>query len=101
MSEDPAIYTRTMAKIFYQQGHYDRAIKIYHHLLKQNPKQPDIVLALEEAEQRQQQLKSTVRELSLLVSEWIELLHKYRLIKKLNRLWNNKEVRGQEIDEHY
>lgn len=103
MSKNPAIYTRTMAKVFTQQGHYDRAIEVYHYLLKQNPDQPDVIDAIKDAEQQQlQRSKADCKELSVLVSEWIELLHKYRLIKRLNRLWNKNEIRGTgTIDDQY
>ena len=29
MSSDPEIYTLTMARVYAQQGHYDRAVAIY------------------------------------------------------------------------
>ncbi len=34
------IRTATMAKIFVQQGHYDKAIEIYRHLLKEGTGPP-------------------------------------------------------------
>ena len=92
MSKDPAIYTRTMANVFFQQGHYGRAIEIYRYLLKRQPNQPDIIEALKEAEKQQElQAKAGANDLVQLVSEWIELLQKYRLIRKLNRLWEKKK----------
>ncbi len=91
MSKDPAIFTQTMAKVFTQQGHYDKAKEIYRYLLKDNPNQPELVRGLEEVEKLScEQTKGYVKELSQLVSEWIELMQKYRLIQKLNHLWKNK-----------
>jgi tetratricopeptide (TPR) repeat protein len=87
-----------MAKIYTQQGHYDHAIEIYRRLLKDNPEQPDLIEALREAKRQQKlQNKAKYKKLSALIKEWIELMHKYRLIKKLNRLWGRENKNG--IDE--
>lgn len=87
MPEDPSIYTRTMAKVYSQQGHHDRAIEIYHHLLKQHPDQLDLNDGLRLAKrQLRLQRKACARELTALVKEWIELMQKYQLLKKLNCL---------------
>lgn len=87
MSKDPAIYTQTMANVFFRQGHFDRAIEIYRYLLKRNPHQTDLLDALNEAEQCYEDQKSgNAKDLPALVSEWIELMQTYRLIKKLKQL---------------
>lgn len=92
MNKDPAIFTRTMAKVFFQQGHYDRAIEIYRYLLKKNPDQPDLMAELKAAKrERKLQYRARARDLTVLVDEWIDLLQKYRLIRILNRLWNKKK----------
>ena len=91
MSKDPAILTRTMAEVFTRQGHYDRAIEIYRYLLEKNPDQPELRQAMEEVETLSyEQTRGYVKELSILVSEWIELMQKYRLIRKLNYLLKRK-----------
>ncbi len=87
MSKDSAIYTRTMAEVFSRQGHHDRAIEIYQYLLKKHPDQPDLTRGLKEAKrQLNLQQRAYTREFSVLIREWIELMQKYRLLKKLNFL---------------
>ncbi len=91
MSKDPAIFTRTMAKVFTQQGHYDKAEDIYRYLLTEMPDHPDLLKELEAVEKLSgERTMDYVKELSQLVSEWIELMQKYRLIRKLNHLWRKK-----------
>jgi len=41
---DPAQrYTKTLAKLYADQGHFDKAIEIYQHLVKKFPEREDIL----------------------------------------------------------
>lgn len=51
MSEDIDFYTPTMAKIYADQGHFEKAAEIYRFLLKQEPGRQDLIEALAEIEQ--------------------------------------------------
>jgi lipopolysaccharide biosynthesis regulator YciM len=87
MNSDPAIYTVTMAKVYASQGHFGQAVSIYRRLLEKEPDRTDLVAALAGAEQQlAEQKKIRKQDLELRFSEWLELLHKYSFLRKLNRL---------------
>lgn len=50
MNEDIDFYTSTMAKIYTDQGHFEKAAEIYRFLLKQEPDRQDLIEALSEIE---------------------------------------------------
>ena len=52
MSEDTDFYTSTMAKIYADQGHFEKAAEIYRFLLKQEPDRQDLVESLSEIERK-------------------------------------------------
>ena len=81
------IRTATMAKIFVQQGHYEKAIDIYRHLLKKEPGRRDLAAALAHAEEKRD-LKATSapRDWTDVLSEYIQLLLYYRQLLDLQAL---------------
>jgi hypothetical protein len=85
-NNDPVIYTRTMAGLYAQQGHYDRAVMIYRHLLTESPYDETLVKALADAEAKLLAQQKTQREdLVLLTRQWIRLLQSRRDLDRLKR----------------
>jgi hypothetical protein len=74
-------YTRTMAKVYADQGDLKNAEKIYKYLLAQEPGQPDLVEALSEIEK--QRVGKSPDELLALFDQWIGLLLLHRNVQKL------------------
>jgi hypothetical protein len=83
---DPVIYTRTMAGLYAQQGHYDRAVVIYRHLLAESPYDETLVKALADAEAKLLAQQKTQREdLVVLTRQWIRLLQRRRDLERLKK----------------
>ena len=82
--EDHVFYTRTMAKVYADQGNLGKAAEIYNYLLKQEPGRQDLIDALSEIENRG--FDKDRENLFMLFSEWIDLLLKFNDIQKLKRL---------------
>jgi hypothetical protein len=82
--EDHVFYTRTMAKVYADQGNFGKAAEIYNYLLKQEPGCQDLIDALSEIENRG--FNKNRENLFMLFSEWIELLLKYNGTQKLKKL---------------
>jgi tetratricopeptide (TPR) repeat protein len=81
------IRTATMAKIFVQQGHYDKAIEIYRHLLKEEPGRRDLAEALAHTEEmRNERAANAPRNMADVLSEYIRLLLNYRQLLDLQAL---------------
>jgi len=89
MNQEIDIYTETMAKVYADQGHWSKAVKIYRHLMAKEPRRQDLAEALEEAEKRMKEggLKNP-EQLVPLFQEWIELLFKIEKLQKLQKLKN-------------
>ncbi|MEA1948829.1 MAG: hypothetical protein U9N83_16190 [Thermodesulfobacteriota bacterium] len=82
--EDDVFYTRTMAKVYADQGNLGKAAEIYNYLLKQEPGRQDLIDALSEIENRG--FDKDRESLFMLFSEWIDLLIKFNGIHKLKKL---------------
>ena len=87
MPNKAEVYTETMAKIYVDQGYFEKAAEIYRHLLKAEPDRQDLIEALARVESKistpqNKSLKDTVP----LLAEWIELLLRYHNVRKLKRL---------------
>jgi hypothetical protein len=82
--EDDVFYTRTMAKVYADQGNLGKAAEIYNYLLKQEPGRQDLIDALSEIENRG--FDKDRENLFMLFSEWIDLLLKFNGIQKLKKL---------------
>jgi tetratricopeptide (TPR) repeat protein len=87
MEKETDFYTGTMAKVYADQGHWDKAAEIYRHLLGLEPERIDYLEALAEAERK---LNTTgnrpVEDLAPLFHQWIDLMLKYKNLQKLSRL---------------
>jgi hypothetical protein len=81
------IQTATMAKIYADQGLYQKAAAIYRRLLVQEPGRTDFVQALARIERLMASGKPSESQGSAaLISRWITLLLRYRLLKDLDKL---------------
>jgi len=87
MSEDSPIRTATMARIYADQGHYEKAADIYRYLLQRQPQRPDLVEALAAVEAKGSQNRAEPRrDLAALFSEWIRLVLRLRQLRFLEQL---------------
>lgn len=76
-----------MAKIFAQQGYYDKAISIYRHLLKKDPDRRDLAKALARTEEKRDIAAATAPgDLVSVLSEYIRFLLNYRQLLELQAL---------------
>jgi len=82
--KDDVFYTRTMAKVYADQGNLAKAAEIYNYLLKKEPGRQDLIDALSEIENRG--FDKDRENLFMLFSEWIDLLLKFNGIQKLKKL---------------
>ena len=86
---ETAFYTATMAKVYADQGYFEKSADIYRHLLKLEPGRPELKAALLEVEQKLEAEKKThPRDLTLLCEMWIELLLRRRNLQILKKLQN-------------
>ena len=84
MAADLDIQTATMAKVFADQGHYEKAADIYRNLLKREPERQDLADALSEVEERISEAgKSSDENLVFLLGEWVELVFRYKQLRFL------------------
>ena len=86
MSNDDVFYTRTMAKVYADQGNLLKAAEIYRYLLKCEPEHRDLKDALSEVERKLNE--KSPDDLSKLFIRWMDLLLKYHNVQKLMRLKN-------------
>ncbi len=87
MPNETEFYTETMAKIYVDQGYFEKAAKIYRHLLKAEPDRQELIEALVQVESKISTLKNkSLRDTVPLLAEWIELLLRYHNVRKLKRL---------------
>ena len=87
MIEDDVFYTKTMAKVYADQGHWEKAAEVYRYLLNQEPNRQDLKDALCEVESIGSDSKKRISEnLIVLFAEWIELMLGYNKISKLMAL---------------
>jgi len=87
MIRDPDFYTVTMARVYEDQGHWEKAAEIYRYLLEQEPGRKDIADALAEVEKRLDEgITKNAHDLTPLISEWIHLMFRYKRLQKLRQL---------------
>jgi hypothetical protein len=84
LSKNDVFYTRTMAKVYADQGNLIKAAEIYRYLLENEPERRDLMDALSEIEKKLNDTSSD--SLANLFGRWIDLLFKYHNIQKLKRL---------------
>ena len=95
MIKDQDFYTVTMARVYEDQGHWEKAAEIYRYLLKQEPERKDIADALVEAERRLDEgITKNADDLTPLIGEWIHLMFRYKRLQKLRQLKNQLQGSG-------
>ena len=101
MKQEVDVYTKTMAKVFASQGHWEKVAEIYRHLLAKEPEQLEFAEALAEAENKiEERRRKNPAQLISLFSEWFDLLFKVEALQKLKQ-WNKGdeglEVHGSKV----
>lgn len=86
MTDHPDFYTKTMAKVYADQGYLSKAAEIYRLLLKQEPDRKDLIDELFKIEKKLSE--KTPSDPVLLLSKWIDLELKYNNLKKLKNIRN-------------
>jgi hypothetical protein len=86
MSKDDLFYTRTMAKVYIDQGNLLKAAEIYRYLLESEPERRDLKDELSEIEKKLNE--KSPDDLTRLFSRWMDLLLKYHNVQKLLRFKN-------------
>ena len=87
MEKETDFYTGTMAKVYAGQGHWDKAAEIYRHLLRIEPERTDYLEALAEAERMLKTAGNrSVKDLTPLFRQWIDLMLRFKNLQKLRRL---------------
>lgn len=86
MIQNEVFYTRTMAKVYADQGNLKKAEKIYKYLLASEPGQRDLIEALSEIEK--QRVERSPNELMELFNQWIDLLLLHHNLQKLGKFKN-------------
>jgi len=84
--KNDVFYTRTMAKVYADQGNLSKAAEIYRYLLDCEPERRDLKDALSEIEKKLN--KKSPDDLIKLFSRWMDLLIKYHNVQKLMRFRN-------------
>jgi hypothetical protein len=91
MSQQVDIYTETMAAVYADQGHWEKVVEIYRHLLAIEPERLEYADALAEAENRMKMSRKTPEQLVTLFREWIDLLFKFEALQKLKKLKRGRQ----------
>ncbi len=86
MNNDKVFYTKTMAKIYADQGNLGKAAEIYRYLLELEPGRQDLIDALSEVNKRL--FEKDPEDLVKLFSKWVDLLLKHYGLDKLKKLQN-------------
>lgn len=81
MSPEEPFYTETLAKIYFAQGKFQEAARIYGHLLRGNPEHRHLIPVFLEAERKA--LEQKARDVTLKLSRWIRLVSNLRTRKTL------------------
>jgi len=84
--KDHVFYTRTMAKVYADQGNLEKATEIYNYLLECEPGRQDLMDALADIERKR--LEKNSERLERLLGRWLDLLLTYNRKKKLRKFKN-------------
>ena len=84
MITDDIFYTKTMAKVYADQGRLGQASKIYRYLLDKEPERRDLIDALAEIDKKR--FNKDPQGLGELFGTWIDLLFVHNRLQKLNKL---------------
>ena len=83
---ETAFYTATMAKVYADQGYFEKSAEIYRHLLKLEPDRQELKEALLDVEQKiKAETKRHPRDLTPLFEKWLDLLLRRSNLQKLKK----------------
>lgn len=86
MNDPTQRYTKSLAKLYADQGHYEKAIEIYKHLMKKFPEREDIIDDFSDLKIKMQRIKiSNEPELAVLFQQWFDLIAKYKQINAIQK----------------
>ena len=80
MTNEEIFYTKTLAKIYADQGNLMKEREIYRYLLKKEPDRQDLIDALVQVEQKIGQKSS--EDLRRLLEKWVKMVIDYSRIQK-------------------
>lgn len=86
MIKDDVFYTRTMAKVFADQGNLKKAAEIYKYLLECEPGRQDLMAALSNIEKKR--FEKSPDNLERLLGRWVDLLLTHNTMQKFKNLKN-------------
>lgn len=87
MEKEDHFYTATMAKVYADQGHWEKAAEIYRYLLQQEPERDDYLEALAGIEKQMiSSGKKPADTLAPLFHRFFDLMLKFKNLQKLRRL---------------
>lgn len=87
MNDDAEFYTQTMARVYTDQGYWEKAAEIYQYLLDRDPDRMDLIDALSEVRKKRSDTKrKDEKSLVLLFSKWFDLMLIYNRLQKLKKL---------------
>ena len=94
MIPDNDFKTATMARVYSNQGHYEKAKDIYKHLLKCEPDRQDLARALAEVERKlHQKTQGNNEKLADMFSTWIDFIISYKRMRDLKKIKKSLKVR--------
>jgi hypothetical protein len=86
------MFTPTMARIYLDQGHHEKAAEIYRYLLQQEPGREDLAQKLARIEKTIAEQNMGLERIRRLVSRWIRLSFQVQNLKRLTRKTGNQET---------
>ena len=89
MIKEDVFYTKTMAKVYADQGQLEKAVEIYLYLLKKEPDRQDLIDAIAEIDIKR--LEKDPGRLGDLLSVWLDLLLRHGRLQQLKKLKTSLE----------
>ncbi|MBC8432144.1 MAG: hypothetical protein H8D96_09500 [Desulfobacterales bacterium] len=84
MNKEDVFYTKTMAKVYADQGKLEKAVEIYQYLLEKEPGRQDLIDAISEIDKKR--LEKDPERLGDLLSIWLDLLLRHSRLQQLKKL---------------
>lgn len=101
MIHDPSLFTRTLARLYAEQGHPRKAAQIYRHLAEQWPDRPEYIEALEQIEARlRADGPQADQRLIGLIATWVDLEVSHARLKQFKALRSNRRAHRENPDNH-
>jgi hypothetical protein len=89
LNKDDVFYTKTMAKVYADQGQLEKAVEIYLYLLKKEPGRQDLIDAIAEIDIKR--LEKDPGRLGDLLSVWLDLLLRHSRLQELKKFKTSLE----------